>query len=452
MLATVRERDSRNSSSGSNPTNRGEKKQAGEHQISSRSLPTAGYLFKERVDISNIIDPLDMGLTVLQARRKGGLEVFYSPAKYTGQIQNIRDQMTKKRLGRTVTDLQTWGDGINVSSTWPKVDPEGHLRIMFYNVHGISYKNNYFEMDMLMQLGGQVQADVMLITEINLNLHQPKVRAKLKDSIRAYDKYAKVQMAYPPDSPFSTSEFNMGGNMAIVQGGLSGRCGDQGADLYGRWSWVTIRGEVNKLVIMSGYKVGKNSGLPGGTSVAQQEVRAMLRRKHRLATKPREAFDADLIDFCTKQQNLGHDILLMMDANTPLDSAETQAFSKAANLHSVAEFRFPHESLPRTHQLGSRCIDYCLVTKKLLKWTLKFGYFPFFIHSLFDHRGMVLDLRCSEFFGKFKVDETRKVTRKLRASHPKDADAYRSHLKRMLTAAGIFNKVTELCNGFHELS
>ena len=453
MSTEERERDTENRDP--NPMyNRlgGDRYRSGRNTSMTRSLPPAGYLFTDKIDTASIIDPHDMGLMVLQARRKGKLELFHSPEKHMIQVENMRQQIEQKKGGRTTLDTQMWGDEITASPTWPKVNPKGHLRLLFYNVHGISYKNNYFEMDMIMQMGGQVQADVMLLSEVNLNLHQTRVRTKLRESIRDYDKYAKVQMAYPPDTPFTRSEFNMGGNMVIAQGGLSGRCQEQGADIYGRWSWIMVKGEKNSIVIISGYKVGKNKGSPGGTSVAQQEVRAMLRRNHRFANRPREAFDTDLADFCISQQNLGNDILLMMDANTPLDSAEARAFTNAANLYSIAEYKFPFAPLPRTHQNGSRCIDHCLVTKKLLNWTLKFGYFPFYSHSLFDHRGMVIDIRCQEFFGAFTVDETRKVTRKLRASHPKDADTYRAHLKQMLSSAGIFNKVSNLCDGFHKLS
>ena len=420
--------------------------------MATRSLPVAGYLYKDKVDIKDIIDPKDLGLMVLQARRKGGMEKFYSPEKYTGQVQSMMAAMESKKEGRTVEDMETWGDEIGHSNKWPKIDPKGHIRIMFYNVHGISYKQNYFEMDMIMQMGGQVQADVILLAEVNLNMHKPGVRAKLRDSIKAYDKYAKIQMAYPPDEPFTTSDFNMGGNMAIVQGGLAGRCIEQGSDLYGRWSWVKIKGETNSLVIISGYKVGKSKGTPGGTSVAQQEIRAMMKRDHRLASKPREAFDADMIDFSIQQQNQGNEVLLMMDANTPLDSAEARAFIAAANLYSIAEYKFPNKKLPRTFQFGSQCIDICLVTRKLLEWIIKFGYFPFFMHSLFDHRGEVIDVRCNEFFGSMKVDETRRVTRKLRASNPRESDAYRGHLKSMLKSAGIFRKVKTLCDGFEDLT
>ena len=64
-----------------------------------RSLPEAGYLFKEKVDIKDVIDPSDLGLTVLQARRKGGLAKFYSPAKYTEQVKTMRTAMEGKQDG-----------------------------------------------------------------------------------------------------------------------------------------------------------------------------------------------------------------------------------------------------------------------------------------------------------------------------------------------------------------
>jgi hypothetical protein len=423
-----------------------------QYQKNGQSLPPAGYLFQRQLDTTTLIDPKDMGLTVLQARRKGRLANFHSPEKYITQLKKLRVQIETKTKHQLDRDANMWGDMITNSPTWPKVNTNGHIRILFYNVNGISYKNNYFEMDMIMQMGGQAQADIMLITEINLNLHKSQVRAKLRNSIKSYDKYAKVQLAYPPEAVHSVSDFNMGGNMSVIQGGLGGRCINQGADVYGRWNWTMLKGARNNLVIICGYKVGKNGGTPGGTSVAQQEVRAMLKRNHKLANNPRAAFDLDLANFCIQIQNNGDDILLMMDANTPLNSAEARSFHRAANLHSIAEHQFPHDTLPRTHQSGSRCIDHCLVTKPLLDWTEKFGYFPFYFHSLFDHRGMVIDIRCKSFFGSMKLDETRKVTRKLRSSNPKDSAAYRAHLKRLLHAAGIFTKVEDLCKDFHKIT
>ena len=106
MLPTDREQDPRDSGSGSTTIRRGQ----------NRALPIAGYLFKEKVDVNDIIDPVDMGLKVLQARRKGGIEKFYSPERYQLQIKELMTSVTEKKKSRTQTDLQMWGDDITNSS------------------------------------------------------------------------------------------------------------------------------------------------------------------------------------------------------------------------------------------------------------------------------------------------------------------------------------------------
>ena len=40
-----------------------------------KALPARGYLFEDKVDTDDSIDPKDMGLQVLQARRKGRMEI-----------------------------------------------------------------------------------------------------------------------------------------------------------------------------------------------------------------------------------------------------------------------------------------------------------------------------------------------------------------------------------------
>ena len=171
MLPTDREQDPRDSGSGSTTIRRGQ----------NRALPIAGYLFKEKVDVNDIIDPVDMGLKVLQARRKGGIEKFYSPERYQLQIKELMTSVNEKKESRTQTDLQMWGDDITNSDTWPKVKKSGHIRCLFYNVNGISHRQNYFEMDMAMQMMSQVQADILMISEVNLNMFKPRVRARLKN-------------------------------------------------------------------------------------------------------------------------------------------------------------------------------------------------------------------------------------------------------------------------------
>ena len=108
MVDTTPGRDPRDSGSG--PTNIYRRKQQ-------RSLPTAGYLFQEKTDVKDIIDPSDMGLKVLQARREGGIANFYSPERYQLQVQELLSAVQAKKEHREPTDLQMWGDSVPQCNT-----------------------------------------------------------------------------------------------------------------------------------------------------------------------------------------------------------------------------------------------------------------------------------------------------------------------------------------------
>lgn len=97
------------------------------------------------------------------------------------------------------------------------------------------------------------------------------------------------------------------------------------------------------------YKVGKHKGSYSGISVHQQEVQALLQHDHPYANNPRKAFDHDLSNFSVAQQNLGCEVVICMDANTPLNSAESRTFMATSNLFSIAEYKFPNRELPRTN-------------------------------------------------------------------------------------------------------
>ena len=79
---------------------------------------------------------------------------------------------------------------------------------------------------------------------------------------------------------------------------------------------MELKGDNNKSIILTcAYRVGKGSGMVGGTSIVQQEMRALFKDNHDLAAKPRAAFNLDFSNFLTKFQNEGNEVLLLMDAN-----------------------------------------------------------------------------------------------------------------------------------------
>ena len=417
------------------------------------ALPARGYLFEDKVDITDIMDPADMGLQVLQARRKGKMELFKAPVKYMESMKEKYANMAAKKEGRPNIDSTHWGDKPAYSDSWPKIDTKGKLRILFYNVNGISALEDFIEMEMLMQTAAQEQADILMVTEINLNLHNKSIKSRLLQTVKQYDKYAKVQFSYPPENPNSSRAFNMGGTMIIVQGALAGRVGTQGADELGRWSWMELMGDGEKrLILTCAYRVGKSKGTIGGTSIAQQEIRGLLKRNHELASKPRAAFNLDFSNFSTEMQNAGKEVLILMDANTPIDSAENRTFLASAGLRDVATSKHPDLDLPRTYQDGSRCIDEAACTKLVLTWVAAYGLFPFFQHGLYDHRGSMLDLDCKKFLSTFKPDATRRMNHKLKSSIPSQSDAYCGNLTTLLDRAGIFKKMDELYTDLYTVS
>ena len=402
---------------GRNMTTRNNRKQP-KQKLPRRSLPARGYLFEEKADTTNIIDPHDMGLTVLQARRKGRLELFKAPIPYMEAMKTKLQIMEDKMDGRPDGDGRHWGDEPTYRTTWPKVDKKGAIRIMYYNVNGISASDDFIEMEMLMQTAAQEQVDIIMVSELNLNLYMPGVRARLTQAVKQYDKYARIQIAHPPENPHTTRTFNMGGNMIIVQGALAGRIGQQGSDSLGRWSWMELKCDDSSIILTCAYRVGKGKGSIGGTSIAQQEIRGLLRQNHSLATKPRAAFDLDMANFTIEMQNKGHKVLVMMDANSPIDSAENRTFLTNAGLRDVGTAKHPGIQLPRTFQSGSKCIDEAACSPDLLAWISAYGFYPFFRHGLYDHRGQLLELDCKLCLDNFIPDLTRRQNHKLKTSPP----------------------------------
>ena len=107
------------------------------------------------MDIDNIMDLKDIGLQVLRARHNGQIEFFKVPVRYMETIKSKLSDMAEKREGRPTMDSEQWGDKPVYHDSWPKVETKGCLRVMFYNVHGISALEDFIEMEMLIQTAAQ---------------------------------------------------------------------------------------------------------------------------------------------------------------------------------------------------------------------------------------------------------------------------------------------------------
>ena len=106
-----------------------------------------------------------------------------------------------------------------------------NIRVMFANLGGINHENDLLDVDILMQHCAHYQVDVLMITEINLNLTQGSMRHRLREAFKRYDKHMKMQFAYPKLIVDKSSKHLMGSNMIGIQGGYAGRVVWAGADV-----------------------------------------------------------------------------------------------------------------------------------------------------------------------------------------------------------------------------
>ena len=168
-----------------------------------------------------------------------------------------------------------------------------------------------------------------MVTEINLNLTQGRMRKKLRDAFKRYDRHTKISFAYPK------IQHLMGSNMIAIQGGYAGRVMWTGADKYRRWSQMTVECDKKKTMFYCAYRVCTNTPTGEGT-IASQEITAMQEDDHPNATKPRQAFMKDLEKSIVDQLRQDVTIIAGMDANSDITSAEIEKLCANTGLIQIA--------------------------------------------------------------------------------------------------------------------
>ena len=123
---------------------------------------------------------------------------------------------------------------------------------------------------------------------------------------------------------------------------LTGRVSSHGRDELGRYTWqeVLLNG-ARKLIIITAYRVTQehHSGCGHETSAMQQWRK--LRARGIETPNPRQQVLDDLTNFMSPLATDGHEILLLLDANSPADDPAVEAFLDANNLHDLMSDYLP---------------------------------------------------------------------------------------------------------------
>ena len=95
-----------------------------------------------------------------------------------------------------------------------------------------------------------------------------------------------------------------------------------------------------------------------------------------------------------------------MDSNTDMKSKEIRNFCIDTGMKVIQPTELKEESMPRTHQRGSTCIDYAIASVEMEEYISACGYLPFFSMGLSDHRPIYVDLDYEKLFGKHRADKS----------------------------------------------
>ena len=419
---------------------KGQGRARGLRPTTSPSLPPQGYTSTKTPSFTPNLKSINKN------QPKSTHSVFSNTKSKESLSKTIKEQKQKNQVKQskmTTNDLTWQGDKPQYSNKWPTPRASKSFRIHHVNVNGLSLAKDSVGMDQYLQSSLAMQIDVGMINEINLAVHNPETREKIKTQMKAVDKTARLQIGYNTSNPKTENTGYMpGGNMVWVQGGYACRTEKSGHDKYGRWSYIILKGKRNaKVVFISAYKTCMGSSTTG-TGVASQQFIAMANDNHETCKNQRGAFDKDLAKFIHDHREEGHMVCLMMDANTPSDSKEMTRFITTTGLTNAYTMLHPEKEQPRTYEGGSHCIDVCLVCPLLVPAILKAGYAPFYNTGTYDHRELVVDI-SEEYIFDFRPDKTKAARMQLSVRNVKASAKYIKRLKQLSARAKITSTLEE---------
>jgi exonuclease III len=224
-----------------------------------------------------------------------------------------------------------WGDSLQ-----PK---DSHtFRIYCQNANGIRLDPTGGEFSTLCELSLEVQADVIAITEHNLDTQKFSVRKCCHDARTRL--LAHSSMIMSSSSIEMINQYKPGGTLTMSRGQITSRLIKSGSDDMGRWTYQTFSGKRSRNVtIITAYQVCDKAISQRGryTAAAQQE--SILRQRGESNPNPRKHFRHDLHKFLRQRRQEDEEIILTGDFNEALGD-ETDGISKLCSDFNLVDLMF----------------------------------------------------------------------------------------------------------------
>jgi hypothetical protein len=243
-----------------------------------------------------------------------------------------------------------------------------------------------------------------------------------------------------------TGRYLPGGTTTSVLGEQSSRVIQSGTDNtgMGRYSWVTLQGKENRTITMiSAYRVCSTK-TPGPFTAYSQQAHIMSLRGN-TNPDPRQETIQDLTDLIQKKQELGHQIVLSIDANediqqNPKNTTGLQTLIQKTDLIDTSMIL---PNLADTRNTGSK-IDYMLVSPAIVPAIERIGWYEYNAFAPSDHRAGFIDFNSAKLLHNGITNITHPSIRKLRLQCTTRVEKYLHAMRYLFDTRQLLPAVTEL--------
>ena len=335
---------------------------------------------------------------------------------------------------------------------------KGTTRFFFQNVKGLTYNSSGEDYRYYISCLKAYDIDIAGLAETNTCWSHPHISFEFRQLLRRHYQQSKVTFGTPNrdiDQCLPTETFQSGGSLTLATGRLTSTINGE-VDLtdptgLGRWSGISFMGR-NKtfLSIITAYRVC--SGSPNTAPIGSAFLREYeyFREHQRRHNNPRHEILTDLKNMITRLQEAGHMILLMLDANSTIDTdPQFELFIQACNLHDLHD----NDPAPSTYiGSASRRIDYIFGCQQVQKSIDRSGTQSYFDGPQSDHRGLYIDLKMEDVFEHNLSKVLPPSARSLHTGNPEHVSTYHDSMLRYYSQLKMIDRINQLYATHHNQS
>jgi hypothetical protein len=302
-------------------------------------------------------------------------------------------------------------------------------------------------------LYANLNPSIIGLQETNKNwLHYDSTTGHVKQCIDRHWPGSKLVTAHCPDPSFRDSS-QPGGVAQMVLRQLTARVKAHGKDELGRYAWqeILLDGE-RTLIVVTAYQVVqcRPNGC-GPTTLMMQQWRK-LREKGIAKPNPKQQLLDDLHAFLSPYEQAQTEIIIMLDANDPIEATALDNFMDELNLCDLMSAFLPSRP-PVTYQRGRNKIDHILGTMGVNLSVTRAYVIPFGVDSpRSDHAICGIDFSLNLLSGiapESLYDPTHPSSRQLWSTDVKAAEAYIHLVETQFAHENIESRIHTLLHCCH---